>query len=206
MDYKGQYIYPPRPSGAVPPDSALFKQLEQDPDWFAQAKLNGSNTQLVVTDTGDVRWFNRHKQKSHFNPLATQVSFFKKLKKVAPIVLNLECMQNKVTTMRHQLYVFDILVFKGQWLLGSTTEQRQILLRELFPERVPTLYRFAHEIGPMTWLAQNFPSGWEELIETYKDYDFFEGLVLKKRSGLLEPGFAEKNNTGWSLRSRLRDL
>lgn len=205
MKYTGQYIWPPRPGGAVPPFSKLFQKLEQDPDWFAQAKLNGSNTLMVLTRKGDVSFFNRHHAKSYLKPLAEQVEFFKALKKFAPLVLNLESLQNKVPTLRNHLYVFDVLVVEGKWQVGVANETRQKTLREVLQGSVSTPYRFAHEVGPQVWLAQNFQKNWGDLIEAYQKYNWFEGLMLKRHSGKLEPGFREKNNGGWSLRARIKD-
>jgi ATP-dependent DNA ligase len=204
LPYSGQYIWPPRPGGATAPGSALYRRLEADSKWLAQVKLNGSNTQAVIT-ADKLTFYNRHNAEARYKPLPEQVAFFNTLKACAPLVLNLECMHGKTSQLKHQLYIFDVLVFKGEWLIGSTVESRQTLLRQLFETRTLTQYRFASQVGHKIWLAENFGDNWDNLFNLYRGVPGFEGVVIKRLDAKLEPGFREKNNTGWALRSRLVD-
>lgn len=202
MKYRGQYIWPPRPqSGLVQPAGGWFKELEANPDWLAQAKLNGANTQMVLIDI-EPELFNRHNATIEHRLTPEQLAFFQSLKKFAPLVLNFELIHRQTKDWKNICYVFDVLVFKGEWLVGSTVEERQKLLDEIFPESVATPYEFARSLAPGVWRAVNFEKSWGALFEKHQGLDLFEGLVLKKKTGKLDPGLREKNNEGWSIRCR----
>lgn len=202
MRYTGQYIWPPRPqAGLVMPGGDYFKNLEANPDWIAQAKLKGLNAQLVLIDT-EIELFNRHNARIEHPLTPEQVTFFLTLKQHAPLVLNFELIHRQTKQWKNIFYLFDILVHRGEWLVGTTVEERQRLLDKMFPATQPTPYPFAASLAPGVWRALSFKSQWEQTITKYGDLNLFEGLVLKRKSGKLEPGLREKNNAGWSVRCR----
>jgi hypothetical protein len=209
MKYTGQYIWPPRPGGSLAPGCSYFNKLQQDPQWFAQAKMNGSNGQMVLIDN-EPEWFNRHNAKLRFQPTKEQVAFFKSLEQFAPLVLNLESLTGKTSKFKQQLYVFDVLVFKGEWLVGSTVWERQALLASILPGDDPLdpsdLLEIVVDVGPQVWRAVNIETDWMLFIEHYRDTPGFEGLVLKQKTGKLEAGWREKNNSNWATRARVSDL
>jgi ATP-dependent DNA ligase len=185
----------------VQPQGSWFKKLEQDSDWFAQAKLKGANTQMVLIDT-DPELFNRHNAAIAHQLTEEQKDFFRSLKAYAPIVLNFELIHRQTKDWKNLCYVFDILVYRGEWLVNTTVQDRQKILTEIFSQRISTPYEFAEALAPGVWVATNFQNNWGELFSKYQSLNLFEGLILKRWSGKLEPGLREKNNEGWSIRCR----
>ena len=97
--------------------------------------------------------------------------------------------------------IFDILVFNGKHLIGSTFEERQNLLDTLYPT---TTYfdKYIDKISDSIYRAKNFKSNFTEIWKDLTSIDMYEGFVLKKPTGKLENGFREANNTGWQIKCR----
>ncbi len=194
------YIFPPRPKGNIPPDGDFFTRLAASKEWIAQAKLNGMNCQLVITKDS-VEWRNRHRGLCRYTPTPEQVSFIETLKPHAPLILNLELLDKQTKSFKKTLFIYDVLVFRGEHLLGSTVAERQKILDQIIPDLIPTQFKFALQAAPGVWRAKNFIKNWSSLFQ-YADVPIFEGLILKKLDGELERGLKEENNGGWSIRCR----
>ena len=194
------YIFPPRPKGNIPPEGDFFRRLQDTGDWLAQAKLNGQNCQLVIE--GDkVSWHNRHRGLCRYTPTPEQTALIEQLKKYSPLILNVELLDKQTKSFKKTLFVYDLLVFKGEHLLGSSVKERQKLLDKIFPNSLPTQFAFANQITPGVWRAVNFFKNWADLFK-YADQSIFEGLILKKSDGVLERGLKAENNGGWAIRCR----
>jgi ATP-dependent DNA ligase len=97
--------------------------------------------------------------------------------------------------------IFDILVYNGKHLLGSTFQERQELLDTLFPFG-NSFDRFMDNVSQNVYRAKNFTSDFESLWKEATKVQMYEGFVLKRPNGILENGFREANNTGWQLKIR----
>lgn len=204
--YSGQYLYPPRPKGVIPPSGDFYRRLEKDPLWIGQAKLNGQNTQAKINPDGTYELFNRHHGKVNYTATPEQDAFLKSLAPFAPLVINLELLEKQTKTFKNIFYIYDLLVFKGAYLLGSTVKERQDILDTLLPKTAATQFFFAESCALGVWRAVNFKDDWDYLFHLYSHLDIFEGLVLKKLSGPLSAGFSKENNGGWATRCRKRGV
>lgn len=201
MKFQGQYIYPPRPSrGGLYKEAAYFLSLEDKKEWVAQAKLNGQNTLAYCTKEKIVLW-NRHANKSRVRLTPEQEVFFKDLqKKHGDLVINFEILDRK-KNYRGYIYIYDILVLEGKWLLDSTYEQRHSKLLDILGNLKKSPFPFCSQTSVTSiWVTKNFKKNWAKIIEKHADLDIFEGLMLKNIAAPLKPGLSEENNMSWCLR------
>lgn len=200
MLFNGSFIFPPRPAtGSVVPDGALFRQYEQSGFWIAQAKLNGSNTVAWIKKS-QIKLWNRHGQKSSYEIPKSLASFL--VEHFDDCVVNFELLHKRTRHIKDTIYLYDILVHEGEWLVSRTYWDRFDLLKSLLPPAVPLMRLPVDSVAPSVWLARCIPGPWGKLYGRYGQIPEFEGLILKKLTGRLEPGMREKNNGLWSLRAR----
>ena len=193
------YLYPPRPALKAPRTSITkFEEL----GFIAQPKLNGS-CGVLFTDGERVIFMNRHK--SPFAKYSIPQEELKKLHRGEGwLVLVGEHMNKSQKDGKKKLFngkfvIFDILVYSGQHLVGTTFSQRQELLDQLY------------ETQPFdTWISQisssifrvnnlqNAEEHWENLTQT----GMYEGYVFKRKDGKLDLGFNSGNNSGWQIKIR----
>jgi hypothetical protein len=210
MDYNEyRYIFPPRPERKLNP---VDIDKYDNGEFYGQPKYNGDA--CVVAIKGDeIIIRNRHNEpKNHVDKSID----FKSLAGVCPgwLVLCGE-MLDKAKKDEHGdvikgFVIWDIIVFDGKYLVGSTVEHRIMLLGVIFPgnamrvgaagmEQYKHMLFTAHAgIYKAPVYTGNFTALYKTLIET----DMYEGLVLKRKFGKLELGFNEKNNAGWSVKCR----
>jgi hypothetical protein len=112
--------------------------------------------------------------------------------------------------------IFDILVYKNEYLVKSTFEDRVKLLDEIFGvvDFNDYFYKISENIFRVKTFYKDFEKTWHKIVNTEKDLktkyrlpkddDIFilEGLVLKKIKGKLEKGFREKNNVTSQVKCR----
>ena len=194
-----KYLYPPRPALKAPRTS-ITKFVELG--FIAQPKLNGS-CGVLFTDGERVIFMNRHK--SPFAKYSIPQEELKKLHRGEGwLVLVGEHMNKSQKDGKKKLFngkfvIFDILVYSGQHLVGTTFSQRQELLDQLY------------ETQPFdTWISQisssifrvnnlqNAEEHWENLTQT----GMYEGYVFKRKDGKLDLGFNSGNNSGWQIKIR----
>jgi len=126
------YIYPPRPEHKI---SANTLEKFDDGTYYAQPKLNGSCCELYI-DPKSYTNRNRH-QGDISNFKMNDEEILKLHRKEGDMVLVGEYMnksQNDINgkVFNNKFVIFDILVLDGQYLVGSTCEERYELLKELF--------------------------------------------------------------------------
>ena len=130
---KFRYIFPPRPKNAIPVDELDFWDNNT---LLSQPKLNGSNS-LIFTNGEKVIVMNRHNQT--LTNVRVTTDEIKSIYKGNGewMVLNAEYMnksQNDETgrPFNHKFVIFDILVLDGNYLVGTTFEQRVAILNDLY--------------------------------------------------------------------------
>ena len=128
-----RYIYPPRPRNAIQ-DSEL--EFWDNGSLVAQPKLNGSNTTIYTNGVKHIV-MNRHGQRlTNFQLTDNEI---KDIYRGTGewMVINGEYMnksQNDETgrPFNHKFVIFDILVLEGNYLVGTTFEQRVAILNDLY--------------------------------------------------------------------------
>jgi hypothetical protein len=101
----------------------------------------------------------------------------------------------------HKFVVFDILVYNGEYLLGSTFLERVQLLDKLFGQN-DSSKSYLYSISDDIFRVKTFQTGFKSLFENLTKIDMIEGLVCKRKSGRLEIGNTENNNTKSQIKFR----
>lgn len=198
---KLKYMYPPRPEYVISPDQ-LHKY---EGTHVAQPKLNGSCC-LIFIKGSEIKIYNRHGK-----PNLTGY----KLKSEDVKILNCgnenwnvivgEYMNKSQDGLdgkpwNHKFVIFDILVYNGEYLLGSTLEERIKLLDALFGTEDENEYLY--KINEYIYRVKSFTDKFFERWQKVTNIGMFEGWVLKKPNAKLDRGLTEKNNTLWQNKCR----
>jgi hypothetical protein len=198
-------IYPPRPWGAIPPES-----VSRYRGYIAQYKFNDIRLLISIGPDGVVSLQTRKRQ-----PLKS----FGIDERLCRQFARLRTKRGKLYLLdggvlrsgfgpeqRKAVVLWDLLVYESQYLLGTTYEERYRLLSNLCvnPRKIEaaTGHETALEVGPDLWLARNFTSDFTRRFEMTRKMDEIEGLVLKDPRGKLEWGAREENNGDWQIRVR----
>jgi ATP-dependent DNA ligase len=203
-----RYIYPPRAECAIDP-STLDDIAD---DWIAQPKYNGSCAVLFIDGQKEYKIYNRHGE-----PLKLQrpIDYLRLNDSQAYMVLCGEYLnKNKQgedgKTFNHKFIIWDILVWKGTYLIGRTLEQRLTILHLLFGTHRScvnldglSIYNHLFTTSvPDVYMAPSYQNGFKSLYKEIIQTDLYEGLVIKKASAKLEAGFRENNNASWQVKAR----
>jgi hypothetical protein len=204
------FLFPPRPDGKAKIPSTLLGLYEQR-GWVAQVKKNGTNNVIFVPPNGKLIAMTRdgdeHKQ---WNWTAKSGQIFRDVADGKTWnVFVAELLHNKNATVKDTNYVHDVLVYRGEYLLGTTYRERQELLHRTFDRFGGTETRDYRILNPNTWLAtchkQGFRQRWDTINEAAKraaakgTSPMDEGLVCKNLDGVLRA----KDNNGWLVKCRV---
>lgn len=219
LDFK--YYYPPRPEQKISREE--LDKYEKTGEWIAQPKSNGSMCEIFISPEGQVRNFGRHFNE-HLNHFNMNLDEFRKLNTTGKwMILIGEFMnKNKFDADGKQGFnlvfvLFDIMVYDGVYLLGTTFQNRIELLDKLYVQKDFNEYytQISENIYRARTYDSNFKAIWDKISETETrikkqlnrnaedDVFILEGLVLKKKYAKLEEGKGEKNNTLSQLKCRL---
>jgi hypothetical protein len=191
---KFKYIYPPRPEYVISPNQLV----KYESDHLIQPKLNGSCC-LIFIKGKEFKYYNRHGKPTlaHFKLTINDLEILNCGNNNDWNVIVGEYMNKSQTGLdgkvwNDKLVVFDILVHNGEYLLGTTFEERVKLLDELFgtSDENQYLYKITDKIFRVKTFYDNFLSRWNEIIKI----GMLEGFVLKKKNQKLMRGLTEKNN------------
>jgi len=176
---KFAFITPPRAENRIPP--GLLDGYEAR-GWWAQRKLNGTNSVIFVSPEKTLRAMTRHGEDHKMWSFSDDsAAVFRNLPGRGWWVINAELMHSKGGGMRDVNYVHDVLVADGDWLLGSTYQQRWGILSSVLPGKEDGWRRI---VNAKTWLANNVVSGFKDAFSSLVGVEF-EGLVLKDPLGKL---------------------
>lgn len=203
-----QYLFPPRAESAI----KLSSLHDFGEEWIAQPKYNGSCAVLFINGDKDYKIYNRHGE-----PLTLQqpLNYVALNDSDSYMVLCGEYLnKNKIgeggIPFNHKFIIWDILVWKGKYLIGWTLEERLKLLYDLYgtSRSIVTQNKFTmynhllltaiDSIFLAPSYVKDFTSLYQEIVTT----DLYEGLVLKKKEAKLDLGFKEKNNSSWQVKVR----
>ena len=198
---KFKYIFPPRPEYCIS-SKELYKY---ESDHLIQCKLNGSCC-VVFIKGKEFRYFGRH-QNENLSNFKLKISDLEIFKNDEWNVIVGEYMNKNKNGLdgrpwNHKLVIFDILVHNGEYLLGSTFEERVLLMNELFGtvEENEYLYKLNNNVFRVKTFYDNFLERWNEIVKI----DMLEGVVLKKRDQKLTKAFSEKNNLSHKCRKETK--
>ncbi len=204
MKYENyRYIYPPRPKNAIP-DSDL--NFWDNNSLLVQPKLNGSNT-TIYTNGQQVIVMNRHNSRlTNFQISLDEIKSLFRGNSGEWIVINGEYLNKskqdeRGVTFNHKLVIFDILVFKSNYLVGQTFEQRVKLLDELYGQN-DSEKSYLYSISNNVYRVKSYESGFKSIFDELTKIDLIEGLVMKRKNAKLEIGNTENNNTKSQLKAR----
>lgn len=198
---KFQYLYPPRPKNPVHPSEIDFWDNGM---MIGQPKINGSNV-VIFTNGEDIFVYNRHNQLMSSFQISNQ-EILSLYSGKGWMVLNGEYLNKSKSDennqiFNHKLVIFDILVYNGTYLVGTTFQDRVNLLDNLFNKKESEktyLYSISENIYRVKSFTTNFKTIFNELVKI----DMIEGLVMKRKSGKLEIGNTENNNTKSQIKFR----
>jgi len=195
MDYTDYtYLWPPRPETKI--TKALLGFYQQR-EWYAQKKKNGTCT--VIFAKGNKVIFKTRHNDDHklWTPKDDHIKFFQGREQWNVYVA--ELLHSKVTGgPRDELYIFDQLVSDGQFLRGTTFNERYQALKARFGgESEDDQFRIAKRIT----LAKCFKSGFVKMFDNLKKED--EGLVLKDPNAQLQTCMKQTDNAGWQVKCRI---
>ena len=211
-DFK--YIYPPRPETTISSDE--LDGISEG--WIAQPKYNGSCALAFINGQTDYKLFNRRGEElSLQRPLNfKELNDSKKYMVLCGEYLNKNKKGEDGLPFNHKYIIWDILVWKGYYLIGETFETRLNILIDLFngtnlivtPEgdltsRIATKYEYLTPTKTEDiFLAPSYVNHFKTLYDDITKTDLYEGLVLKRGAAKLEKGFTERNNISWQVKVR----
>jgi hypothetical protein len=188
-----KYLYPPRAEHAVTPS---FLKHYEGMNFVAQFKKNGTNSVIFVgpdrIPSAMGRQNNEHKQ-WRFTEGSAEV--FRKIPGKGWYVFNAELMHSKTKGLKDHNYIHDVLVADGEWLVGTTYQDRYDRLIKLFKPDVEIAGQYC--LNQHTSIAVNYKKDFERIFENLQG-DENEGLVLKNPEGKYSP----TNNDSWLVKCR----
>lgn len=203
---KYNFLFPPRPSKAIPPSMIPFYAKR---GWIGQYKKNGTCTVLYVTPEKDLIVRTRHDEEhKRWEPTEKSGRVFKELPGKGWYVFVAEVLHSKFRGMRDTIYIFDIVVSDGEELVGKTFTERQEILHELFDatdEGDPSHY----VINSNVWLARTITANLAAEMKVInalapaEGAPENEGIVLKNPNARLDPMGKKTSNSGWQVKCRI---
>lgn len=208
-----QFLCPPRPEQKFP---AKLLHIYDDSRFLGQPKLNGSlmltymnERSLFYTDRHNDDWTKKITQEKKFygRPLYSGEGW---------MVLCGEWMEKSKkdedgNNFNGNYVLFDILVYDGWLLTGSTFIDRLHLLGSLYKTQTMSVtgggklshqeFLYQTEIDNV-YRVRTFEKNFKIMYDALTMYDMYEGLVLKRRDAILQPPYSESANSKWCLKCR----
>lgn len=208
---KNGYIYPPRPEYKCPLDD-LHKY--DNGQYLGQPKYNGMAI-AVFTNGTELEVYNRYKERMALLSANSKIEF-RKLALTSNWYVYVGEFLNKgkygETGVKesNKFIIWDVLVYDGQYLIGSTLSERLDLLESIFPCNRARVTDKAMEVYDHLcctnlngiYKAPTYMGNFTELYKQIVKVDLYEGLVLKKKDSKLSFGMQELNNHDWQIKCR----
>jgi len=229
---ENKYIYPPRAQTAIPrEETGFFAEL----GWKAQLKYNDSRCLIKIKSNGTIELWNRHQEQ--FRNYTAPDSLVQQLHQIAKqlgcqsdswSLLDGGLLDKKHAAIKNTIVIWDILVFNGQQLIGTTYNDRYQELYKISTLEtwdythashgpVPFGRKFTTDVFMPEYYTHDFLAGnqwsalWDIATKVNKPYTIgndikpvIEGIVIKDPNGVLGLGYQEKNNSEWMTRSRVK--
>lgn len=200
---KFRYLFPPRPKNPIDPSELDFFD---NGTLFVQPKINGSNC-VLFTNGKQTLSMNRHNSRLNgFSIGENELNSLYRGNEGEWLVLNGEWLNKSKkdesgNVFNHKLIIFDILVYKSDYLVGSTFSERIDILSDLYGE-VESDKDYLYSVSENVYRVKNYQSNFKEVFNKLSHIDMIEGLVLKRKGAKLEIGNTENNNTKSQLKAR----
>lgn len=197
-----KYIYPPRPSNAIPQSD--LKNWDND-TLVSQPKLNGSNCE-IYTNGEDFIAMNRHGGRlTNFKMDINEIRNIY-IGKGEWMVINGEYMNKSQkdengVLFNNKFVIFDILVLNGDYLLGKTFQERISILDDVYGKE-DSEKDYLYKITDNVYRVKSFYSNFDDVFENLTKIEMIEGLVMKRKNARLEIGATENNNVKSQLKCR----
>jgi hypothetical protein len=200
MKYNSQYIFPPRPENKLP--RAGLEKFDNG-TFFAQPKFNGSCAEIYTgSDVHNV--MNRHKaQLTGFKIPKTEIRNLIHNNGMNLIVgeyMNKSKKDHTCRLFNHKFVIIDLLVVDGEYLLGTTYDERVDMMYDMF--KFSDENDYSYKITDNIYMTKTFYTGFNTLWDNFVKTEMLEGLVLKRKNAGLEMGATEKNNVKSMLKIR----
>lgn len=209
MEYSSyRYLWPPRPEEAVAPTSlAMFEPMR----WWAQAKMDGTNCTVYVPPAkGDDAFAMGRAGADNrlvWQPGERWRTFESYLPGKGWYAFQGELLHTRGVGVRDTIFLFDLLVDDGEYLIGTTYAERYHRLATLCGNvgAEPWVEDTHMVITPGVWLATNRArafSEWFAAIRNLPGKPPVEGLVFKNPNGKLAPCTRAVSNAVWQRKCR----
>jgi hypothetical protein len=200
MKYNSQYIFPPRPENKIP---RIGLDKFDNGTFLCQPKFNGSCA-VIYTGKEIHNVMNRHKAVlSGFKIPKNEIRYLIHNNNKNVIVgeyMNKSQKDHTCKLFNHKLVIIDLLVIDGEYLLGSTYNERVDMMYDMFNFSDENDY--SYKITDNIYMTKTFYSGFGKLWDNFVKTEMLEGLVLKRKNAGLEMGTTEKNNVKSMLKIR----
>jgi len=203
-----RYIYPPRPEIKINPIHLASLGTE----WIAQPKYNGCCSVVFINGFKEYSLYNRKAGRLFLQkPLkCTALNDSRKFMVLCGEYLNRNQNGEDGKPFNHKFIIWDILVWKGLYLIGETFENRLEILHKLFGTSTGqvsaqgiSMFNYLHTTKVEdVYMAPTYVNHLKQLYDDIIKTDLYEGLVLKRARGKLQHGFNKRNNTDWQLKAR----
>jgi len=195
------YLYPPRPEAAIQPKSLdYYEKL----GWVAQYKKNGTNTVIWISPDKKIILRNRHA--THHRAWQITKHLEDEIVRLFPddgwYVFCAEIMHSKTPTIKDTLYIYDLVVWGSELLLGSTFMERQKLLDSILLTNVEAYSHYICDTQGKIWYPKLVKSNFRKVFDSIKEPKIDEGLVLKNPDGKLSLLLRPNNNNDWQVKCR----
>ena len=190
---KFKFIYPPRPDQTIPFDS--IDNYDNDM-YIGQPKLDGDCAELYI-NVDEIRHFNRHKKEGIKLFKIKNSEMMELHRGEGWMVLVGEYMNKNKKDVdnepwNHKFVIWDIIVYNGEHLVGTTYEERVKLLDSLYGviDHNDYLYKISENIFRVKTFYNNFSKLWKQITKI----DMLEGFVFKRKNGKLTDGTRNAKN------------
>ena len=194
-----RFIFPPRPKNAVPLSELCMYDTDEfwKGQFMAEPKFNGDNGEIYFNKTEFIP-MNRYGEKlSKYNLKPNEMR--KLFNNKGWNCINGEYMGKSQKdefgdVFNHKFVIFDILVLDGEYLLGTTFEERWLMLYNRFKGKFIGENEYSYQITENIWLVKVWYDDFENIWNRIILIPMIEGMVIKKREAKLLIGNSEINN------------
>jgi hypothetical protein len=206
-----RYVYPPRIENALPPE---LISKHDDGTYIAQPKLNGdcmtvytNGTEFEIWDRSAKPYGKAAKTKFDPNSLHRESEAGKgRWMAVVGEFMAKGQRDSRGENFNGNFVIFDLLVYDGVHLTGTTFEERRKLLDELYgtqPGVETFLYSTPIEtVHRVVSYNGEFDQTWNQLTKV----EMIEGMVIKSRNGQLGDGPANASNSQLKFRQATKNF
>ena len=185
-----KYFYPERPV-LIHRSQPLFEELDNDRDWVAERKYNGTRLQLHYID-GQFQFWNRHKEKLSYRPNTELADALDLLPLKGYWLFDGELRDSKTKGVRHKIILYDIFIKANELLIDKPFWFRRELLEKLFTVN-------AEPLG----ITEQFDWQFDALFDNVTKDPEIEGLVMKNKRGMVKLGRTSALQSRWMYKVRI---